>query len=432
MNVTKKDLEKSQVELTVELTAEEFKPYLPKGAERVSQEVKIEGFRPGKAPYDVIKNKVGEMAILEEAARMAIDKTIGQAIKENEDRQIIGQPQINITKLAPDNPIEYKIVLTILPEVTLADYKNIKVKTTAVEVKDEEVEKMISELKEMRVKEVVSDKPAKDGDKLLVDIEMFLDNVPVEGGQGKGTAVILGKDYIIPGFDKNLIGAKKEETKEFQLPYPKEHHQKNLAGKMVDFKVKINEVYDRQLPELDEEFVKNFGLKSVDELKTNIKKSLLTDKKQREQNKCERELLDKLIEKSKFGEIPESLLDHESKVMVSEFEYGVESQGGKFADYLSHIGKTREQFVLDLLPEAMKRVKSSMAIRKISEAEKMEVTKEEIDKAVEDLIKQFSGKEKNLEEKVNNPAYREYLANSLSSRKVIDKLKEWNVETIKK
>jgi trigger factor len=188
---------------------------------------------------------------------------------------------------------------------------------------------------------------------------------------------------------------------------------------MVEFKVKINEVYDRQLPELDEEFVKNFGLKSVDELKTNIKKSLLTDKKQREQNKCERELLDKLIEKSKFGDIPESLLDHESKVMISEFEYGIESQGGKFDDYLSHIGKTREQFVLELLPEAMKRVKSSMAIRKISEVEKIEVTKEEIDKAVADLIKQFGGKEKNLEEKVNNPAYREYLANSLSSRKVI-------------
>lgn len=428
MKVTKKDLEKSQVELTVELSAEEFKPYLPKGAERVSQEVKIEGFRPGKAPYDVIKNKVGEMAILEEAARIAIDKTIDQAIKENEDRQIIGQPQINITKLAPDNPIEYKIILTILPEVTLADYKNIKVKMTEVEVKDEEVEKMINELKEMRVKEVISNKPAKEGDKLLVDIEMFLDNVPVEGGQGKDTAVILGKDYIIPGFDKNLIGAKKGETKEFKLPYPQNHHQKNLAGKMVEFKVKINEVYDRQLPELDEEFVKNFGLKSVDELKTNIKKSLLTDKKQREQNKCERELLDKLIEKSKFGDIPESLLDHESKVMISEFEYGIESQGGKFDDYLSHIGKTREQFVLDLLPEAMKRVKSSMAIRKISEVEKIEVTKEEIDKAVADLIKQFGGKEKNLEEKVNNPAYREYLANSLSSRKIIDKLKEWNVE----
>jgi len=428
MKVTKKDLEKSQVELTVELSAEEFKPYLPKGAERVSQEVKIEGFRPGKAPYDVIKNKVGEMAILEEAARIAIDKTIDQAIKENEDRQIIGQPQINITKLAPDNPIEYKIILTILPEVTLADYKNIKVKMTEVEVKDEEVEKMINELKEMRVKEVISNKQAKEGDKLLVDIEMFLDNVPVEGGQGKDTAVILGKDYIIPGFDKNLIGAKKGETKEFKLPYPQNHHQKNLAGKMVEFKVKINEVYDRQLPELDEEFVKNFGLKSVDELKTNIKKSLLTDKKQREQNKCERELLDKLIEKSKFGDIPESLLDHESKVMISEFEYGIESQGGKFDDYLSHIGKTREQFVLELLPEAMKRVKSSMAIRKISEVEKIEVTKEEIDKAVADLIKQFGGKEKNLEEKVNNPAYREYLANSLSSRKVIDKLKEWNVE----
>ncbi len=428
MKVTKKDLEKSQVELTVELTIEEFKPYIPKGAEKVSQEVKIEGFRPGKAPFDIIKNKVGEMTILEEAAKIAIDKTIESAVKENEKRQLIGQPQINITKLAPENPLEYKIILIIIPEVTLTDYKNIKVKSKTVELKDEEVEKMINELKEMRVKEVISDKPATEGGKLLADIEMFLDNVPVEGGQGKGTNIILGKDYVIPGFDKNLIGAKKGETKEFKLPYPEEHHQKNLAGKMVDFRVKINEVYDRQLPELDEEFVKNFGLKSVDELKTNIKKSLTTEKEQKEQNRCERELLDKLIEKSKFSEIPESLIEHESRVMVSEFEYGMEKQGGKFDDYLSHIGKTRDQFVLELLPEAIKRVKSSLAIKKIAEAEKLGVTKEEIDKAVEDLIKQFQGKEKDLESKVNNPAYREYLENSMASRKVIDKLKSWNVE----
>jgi len=119
MNISKKDLGKSQIELTVEFSAEEFKPYVLRGVEKVSQEVKIEGFRPGKAPYEILKNKIGEMTILEEAARIAIDKNIDKVIKENVVGQIVGQPQVNITKLAPDNPMEYKMVLTMLPEVNL-------------------------------------------------------------------------------------------------------------------------------------------------------------------------------------------------------------------------------------------------------------------------------------------------------------------------
>ena len=152
MKITKKDLGKSQVELIVELSVEEFKPYLPQGVERVSREVKIEGFRPGKAPYDIVKNKVGEMTILEEAAKIAIDKTIEKAVKENENRQLVGQPQINITKLAPDNPVEYKVVLTILPEVVLSDYKGLKIKSRKVELKEEEVAYVADKL-EFRIKE---------------------------------------------------------------------------------------------------------------------------------------------------------------------------------------------------------------------------------------------------------------------------------------
>src|SRR3989338_5315839 len=128
MNITKKDLGKSQIEITVELTAEEFKPYVLRGAKKVSQEVKIQGFRPGKAPYEILKNKIGEMTILEEAAHLAIDKTVDKVIKENVVGQFVGQPQVNVTKLAPGNPMEYKMILTLLPEVKLGAYKDLKIK----------------------------------------------------------------------------------------------------------------------------------------------------------------------------------------------------------------------------------------------------------------------------------------------------------------
>ncbi len=427
MNIIKKDLTKSQIELTVELSVEEFSPYLPRAAEKVSREIKIEGFRPGKAPYEILKSKIGEMTILEEAAKLAINKTIDKIIEENISGQIVGQPQINITKLAPANPLEYKIVLILLPQVKLADYKKVKVKFRKAEVKDEEVDKLITELREMRAKEVISQEAVRHGDKVILDIAMFLDQVPLEGGQNKGAGIIIGKNYIIPGFDKKLIGAKTGDSREFNLTYPANHHQANLAGKLVDFRVNIKEIYNRELPEVNQELAKNFGLSSVGELKDNVKKSLLAEKERGEEQKCELAILDKLVAQSKLGEIPEVLIKHESEVMLSELEYNLKAQGGKFEDYLSHLNKTREQLILDLLPEAIKRVKVSIIVRKIAHLEKIEVSEKELDQATEALLKQYQN-DKNIKDRIESQSYKQYLSNNIISQKTIEKLKEWNVE----
>ena len=429
MNITKKDLGKSQIEITVELTAEEFKPYVLRGAKKVSQEVKIQGFRPGKAPYEILKNKIGEMTILEEAAHLAIDKTVDKVIKENVVGQFVGQPQVNVTKLAPGNPMEYKMILTLLPEVKLGAYKDLKIKQAAAEVKDEEAEKLIAELREMRASEVISDMQVKDGDRVIMDIEIFMDKVPIEGGQGKGAGVIVGKNYIIPGFDKNIIGAKKGDTREFSLPYPAEHHDKNLAGKMAEFRVKVKEVYNRILPEANEKFAKGFGLKSLEELRSNIKKSLSAEKEQAEARKSESVMLDKIISQSKFGDIPEALIKHEAEVMMSELEYNVKNQGGKFEDYLMHLNKTREQIMLDMMPDAVKRVKVSLIIREVADQEKISVAHEEVDKAIDDILKQHKGNE-TMAERVRSHVYHDYVENNLTGKKVMEKLKEWNVKPL--
>lgn len=427
MNIQKKDLGKSEIELTVELPFDEFKPYIKQGAEKVSREIKIEGFRPGKVPYEILKQKIGEMAILEEAARIAINKTLETAIKDSITGQPVGQPQINITKLAPDNPMEYKAVLAILPEIKLGDYKNAKVKLEKTEVTDKEVEKMINDLREMQVKEIIADREIKDGDKAVVDIEMFLDKVPVEGGQGKGTGIIIGKGYIVPGFGKKLIGGRKGEVREFSLPYPEDHHQRNLAGKLVEFRVKIKEVYERQLPEINREFAKSFGSNSVDGLKENIKKGLAAEKQRKAGQKAEIEMLDKIIEKTKFGDMPEILIRNEAENMIAELEAAVAGQGGKFEDYLSHLNKTRDRLALDLLPDAVKRVKTSLLIREVALAEKINAEDGEIDKEIEHILDHYKDS-KGIEEKVKSPAHREYLRNLIGGRKVIDKLKEWNME----
>ncbi len=427
MNVQKKDLAKSQIELTIELSVKEFEPYIKNGAEKISRDLKIKGFRPGKIPYEVLKQKISEMTILEEAARIAINKTLEQVIRDHVMGQPIGQPQVNITKLAPNNPMEYKVVMALLPEVILADYKNVKVKQEKAEVKDEEVDKMIKQLQEMRVKETIANREVKDGDKVIVDIEMFLDKVPVEGGQGKNTGIVVGKGYIVPGFGKKLIGAKKNDVREFSLPYPKEHHQQNLAGKLVEFRVKIKEVYQRELPEINQEFVKNLGLNSVDQFKENIKKSLFSEKQQSAEQKAELEMLDKIIAKTKFSDIPEILVNNEAQTMMAELEASITKRGGKFEDYLNHLKKTQDQLVLDMLPDAVKRVKTSLLIREIANTEKIKAEDKEIEQELEKILKQYKDEKDNIKEKIKSPAYKEYTKNLMNSRKVIEKLKEWNV-----
>ncbi|OIO07873.1 trigger factor [Candidatus Falkowbacteria bacterium CG_4_9_14_3_um_filter_36_9] len=428
MKVEKKDLGKSQMELTVELTVDEFKPYIVKGAEKVSQEIKINGFRPGKIPYAVLKDKIGEMSLLEEGARIAINKTVDKAIMDNMGGRVpVGQPEVNITKLAPGNPLEYKVVMAILPEVKLGNYKNLKIKKNEIKADDKEADKAIDYLLESRVKEAIVGREAKEGDKVIISVEMFLDNVPIDGGQKNDMPIVLGKDYIVPGFDKQLLKSKKGETREFKLPYPKDFHMANLAGKMVEFKVKIKEVYERQMPKADDEFAKQFGLNNMEELKNNIKKSLAEEKRQKEGERQEIELITKIIDKSDFGDIPEVLINNEAETMVYELKHGIEHQGGKFADYLSSIKKTEEQLKLDMAPNAVKRVKSALIIRAIGDKEKIEAGEKDIDREVEKLLKQYQGYEK-VTARVKDPEYRAYLHNTLTSRKVVEKLKEWNVE----
>ncbi|MCK5510302.1 trigger factor [Candidatus Parcubacteria bacterium] len=433
MKVEKKDLEKSQIELNAELSQDEFKPFINKAAKRISKEVKIDGFRSGNIPYEILKQKIGEMTILEEAARIAISSKLEELIKDHVDGDPVGQPKVDITKLAPENSLEFKVVLALLPEVTLGKYKDLKIKVLKAEVADEDIKKALDEILEMRTKEALVEREVKEGDKVLADLRMFLDNVPIEGGQSKDTVVIMGKNYVVLGFDKHLLGAKKGDVKEFGLPYPKDHHMKNLAGKMVDFKVTIKDVYERIKPELNDDLAKGFGLKSADELKENIKKSIKEQKKKDVDMRAEKEMLESIIAKTKFSDIAEMLVKHEGDKMLAELEQTIAQQGGKFEDYLQSIKKSREQLTLDLLPDAVKRVKTSMMIREVAKREKIKVVDEELNKQIEDMKKHYKGAgssspdAKQALAQVNTPEYKSYVYNILSSRKVVDKLKEWNI-----
>lgn len=426
MQVTKKDLEKSQVELAIILEFDEFKPYIEKGAQHVSEHVKIEGFRPGKVPYEILKQKVGEISILEEAAHIAIRKTIDDVFaKELAGRQPVGQPSVEITKLAPENPLEYKVVISLLPTVALGKYKDLKIEREKPEVNDEDLNKTIKEILEMRAKESLSAEAAKLGDKLILNVSLSLDKVPVEGGQAQDVTVILGKEYMVPGFDDKVLGIKQGEKREFKLLYPETHHQANLAGKMVEFAVTATSVYQRELPALDDDLAKLMHFKDLDDLKDAIRKNILADRERQADIKSELKMLEAIAADAKFGDIPESLLESESESMLAELQRNITNQGGNFDDYLKHLKKTPAELRLELLPNAIKRIKTALIIREVGIIEKVEVKKDDLEDKLEGLKKMY-GQEAEAAKQLNSPEYRRHLENMMFNDQVVAQLKSWN------
>ena len=243
MSHAKKDLKNSQVELTITVEAADYQPMLEAAAVRLSERANIKGFRKGKAPFDIVKKELGEMAIMQEALEDIIKKTFFDAVK-SEELDTIGMPQINIEKLAPGNDIVYKAVVALIPGVKLPDVKKIKVTKDEAKVDDKKMDETLEALRGMHATEVIKDGAATGTDKLVLDMDMLIDNVPLEGGQAKEHQVYLSEDHYIPGFNKNVEGMKKGEEKEFSLDFPETHYQKHLAGKKVDFKVKVKDVYE--------------------------------------------------------------------------------------------------------------------------------------------------------------------------------------------
>jgi len=421
-----KKLPKSEIEITVTIPFTELTPFIEKAAKKISQGVEIPGFRKGNAPLDLIKQKVGEMKVLEEGAALAVEKSYVEIINQ-EKLEPLGSPKVDFEKLAADNEFTYKATVALIPEVKVGDYKSIKVKENEIVIKDEEIEKTIEELRNQRATEVIENKAVAKGDKVEVDFDVFRDNVPIENGAQKKYPLIIGSDHFIPGFEDNLIGLKTNEEKEFELKFPEEYHNKNLAGKPAKFKVKIIAVYKRTLPELNQEFAKSLGQESMEKLKEQIKHNLEHEQHHKEEERLEIEIIDQLIGKSEFGELPDTLVTAETNKMLQELESNLSMQGLKMDEYLKHLNKTQEQLKLEFAPQALKRVKSALVLRSLFFEEKMEVKPEEIEAEI-NKAKQMYQQNPDIIKNLDTPQYRDYLQNMLGNQKVIDLLKTTCVE----
>jgi len=422
MQYTTKSLEKSQVELTITVTSDDYQDDVQKAAVRISERAAIKGFRPGKAPYDIVKQEVGELKIMEEAMQTIVESNFTQAVKK-EKLQTIGMPQITIEKIAPGNDFIFKAVVALMPEIKLGNIEKIKVEKKEQKVDAKKIDEVISNLQKMQTKEVLKNGIADKKDKATIDMEMFINKVPVEGGQAKDHAVYLGEDHYIPGLNEEVVGLKKDDTKEFTLKFPKEHYQKHLAGKNVDFKIKVNEIYELQHPELDDDFAKALGLDSMDKLRETLKTNLQKEEDAKENQRQEIAIFDQLIESSEIGNIPEVLINAEKNKMFHELKHQLTQQGIDMEKYLEGLKKSEKDIYNDFAVQASQRVKAALVSRQIALDNNLKAEKEDIEKEIE-MIKKTYPNDKTVEENLKKPEVLDTLAVAVQNRKVIALLKE--------
>jgi len=422
-DIKTESLEKNQIKLTFTITQEEALPYLQEAAKRISNQLQIPGFRPGHADYEMVKARVGEMKILEEALESLVRKSYVSAIL-SQNLDTVGSPKIDVEKLAPGNDVVFTAVVTRMPEVkALADFRKLSIKARTSQVEEREIDLALKDLTRMQTKEVRAPQTDVVGEKnkVVVSMNMKRDGVPVDGGQSANHAVYLTEDYYIPGFKSELIGLKEGEQKTFTLPFPKEHPQKHLAGKDIEFDIALKELYHLEPPTMDDAFAGTLGMKTFQELKDAIKKNLLAEKELEARAGEEKEMLELLANKSQFDEIPDLLLNEEINKMIGELKRAIEAQGLDFDTYVQSLKKTLAELKLDFTPQAIMRIKVAIAMRGVAKQEAVEVKDVELDEELDRLAAQYEDKE--TKDRVYSPEYRDHMEQVLKNRKVIELLR---------
>lgn len=425
MHVTTTKHPKSVVKLTIELTADEFAKHIAGAVQHLAASAKIPGFRPGMAPRDIVEKKVGLGTILEHAAEHAVEDAYPRAVVEQK-LKTIGSPKISLEKLAEGNPFIFSAEVAVLPEVTPGDPTSLKVERKPATVTDEQLAKTLTSLQKMHASHVIAKRPAKQGDRVDVDFDVFLDNVPLDRGQGRNHALTIGEQLFIPGFEEQIVGMSADQEKTFTLTFPKDYGKKDLQGRDAEFKVKVKSVYDTTMPPLDDAFAKKLGsFESMEKLRERVKANLHEEAAERERQRYEQAVLEALLGKSTVGDVPAILVESEQDKMVHELQHAIEQDGGKFDDYLSGLKKTRDDMKKEFEKRATERVKVALLLRKVADDNHLVATDAEVDGEVS-AEKLRLGNNPELIKQVESDDYKNYLTMVLTNRKTI----AWIVERV--
>lgn len=380
-------LPKAQMEIFFEIPTEEFSRYFETAVLKLGEDLKIEGFRQGKAPKEIIEKEISEDKILEEAVNIAVKESYARTILENKI-EVIGFPEIQIMKIAQNNPLEFKAKIQLTPEIILPDYKKIasEVKKGEVKIEEKEIEESLKWLQKSRAKLTLKQEPCQKGD----FVEINYSSPQIELGKGFEDKFILGEGHFVSGFEEKLEGMKINEGKEFSLDFPLSKDS-NLAGKTVNFKVKMKNIQKVDLPEITEDWAKSLGnFESLESLKNNIREGISREKEVEAVQKRRAEILEKIADFISLG-IPEILITAQTTRMLENLKDNVKSQFQmSFEDYLAKVHQSEQEIKDSFSKEAEKWVKNSLILREIAKKENIQVEEKEIEEKINGFFKKYS------------------------------------------
>ena len=424
MKITKTAGEKNKVKLAIALELSEWNSILDKASGKVSEGLKIDGFREGKAPRDIVIAKAGEARVISEAIELAVEQYYPIAVKE-ENLKPIAFPKISVEKGNLTEPLEFTAEVAILPEVVLGDYSKIKIEKRVESVESKDVEAVLKNLQKKAVEFQEVERVAQLGDWAEIDFEGFVEGKPFEGGASKKHPLILGDKVFIPGFEEGLVGLGKGEEKEIEVTFPSDYHNKELAGKSAKFKVKMNLVKAVNYPEINDEFAKKHaGQESLEVLKTDIKKYLEEEAVKKAEETLRENALLELVKVAKI-DLPEEMIEQELDSMVHDLKHQAEHSGMSFEDYLKKAGVNEAGLKAQWREQAESRVRIGLALEAFRDKEGISADDSDVDAEIVKLKQMYPQDGENIDKEYGKGSNgRSKLQRMLGSRKAIDRLAE--------
>lgn len=423
MSVQVENLEKNMAKLTIEVSADDLEKALQAAYLKEKNKISVPGFRKGKVPRAMIEKMYGPEIFYDDAANRLIPDAYAEAADESK-LEIASQPKIDVVQLEKGKPFIFTAEVAVKPEVTLGEYKGLEVEKTDTAVTDEEVDAQVEKERDSNARTItVEDRPVQKGDQTIIDFEGFVDGVAFEGGKGEDYPLTIGSDAFIPGFEDQLIGAEKGAEVEVKVQFPAEYHAEDLAGKPAVFKVTVKEIKAKELPALDDDFAQDVSeFNTLEEYKADVRKKLEEKKEAAAKEAKEEAAIAKAIENAQM-DIPEAMIDTQTRQMMDEFASRLQQQGLALQQYYQFTGMDNDKLAEQMKPNALKKIQTRLVLEAVVKAEDIKATEEEYKAEVEKMAKMYQMETEKLEQLIGE-AEAETMKEDIAVQKAADLIRD--------
>ena len=389
MSLQVEKLEKNMAKLTVEVSAEDFEKAVEEVYQKQKKQISIPGFRKGKVPRMMVEKMYGKEVFYEDAANDLIPDAYDRAVDECEE-DIVSSPKIEVTQIEAGRPFVFTATVALKPEVKLGEYKGVKIEKIDREVTEEDVMAEINRERDNNARNItVEDRPVKDGDMTVLDFEGFVDGVAFDGGKGENYPLTIGSGAFIPGFEEQLIGAEIGKEVEVKVTFPEDYQAEELQGREAVFKCVVQEIKEKELPELDDEFAGEISeFDTLAEYKEDVRKNL-AEKKEKDAKSARENAAVEAAVKACEMEIPDAMLETQQRQMVDEFAQRITMQGMSMEQYMQFTGATYEKMIEQVKPQAEERIRARLVLEAIAAAEKIEATEEDYEEEMKTMAEVY-------------------------------------------